>query len=109
MTIPHWLFVGGMVCVLLFSFYQMGKAALDFRRDYPRYRGVLGRLESFERHCFKSGLGLFFIIPFLKHGEHSKGYLIQVLAEVGTALAGGMFLIGVIAFIRELHNTNSNS
>ena len=105
----QWLTLGGLLAIFLFALYQMIKAAVDFRRDYPRYRGIYSQLESFEKHCFKSGLSLFFLIPIVKNSKYSQDYIFQVLSEIGTALAGGMFLIGVIAFIRELHNSRSNT
>ncbi|EPR7547188.1 hypothetical protein KW497_10525 [Vibrio fluvialis] len=109
MSAMQWLTLGGSLAILLYALYQMIKAAVDFRRDYPRYRGIYSQLESFEKHCFKSGLSLFFIIPIVKNSKYSQDYIFQVLSEIGTALAGGMFLIGVIAFIRELHNSRSNT
>ncbi|ENP8453112.1 hypothetical protein [Vibrio parahaemolyticus] len=109
MSAMQWLTLGGLLAIFLFALYQMIKAAVDFRRDYPRYRGIYSQLESFEKHCFKSGLSLFFLIPVVKNSKYSQDYIFQVLSEIGTALAGGMFLIGVIAFIRELHNSRSNT
>ncbi|CAI2314186.1 MULTISPECIES: hypothetical protein [Vibrio] len=109
MSAMQWLTLGGLLAIFLFALYQMIKAAVDFRRDYPRYRGIYSQLESFEKHCFKSGLSLFFLIPIVKNSKYSQDYIFQVLSEIGTALAGGMFLIGVIAFIRELHNSRSNT
>ncbi|MFQ2472337.1 hypothetical protein [Aeromonas rivipollensis] len=109
MPAMQWFTLGGLLTIFLFAFYQMIKAALDFRRDYPRYRGIYSQLESFEKHCFKSGLSLFFVIPIIKNSKFSQDYIFQVVSEIGTALAGGMFLIGVIAFIRELHNSRHNT
>ncbi len=109
MSAMQWLTLGGLLAIFLFALYQLIKAAVDFRRDYPRYRGIYSQLESFEKHCFKSGLSLFFLIPIVKNSKYSQDYIFQVLSEIGTALAGGMFLIGVIAFIRELHNSRSNT
>lgn len=109
MPAMQWFTLGGLLIIFLFAFYQMIKAALDFRRDYPRYRGIYSQLESFEKHCFKSGLSLFFVIPIIKNSKFSQDYIFQVVSEIGTALAGGMFLIGVIAFIRELHNSRHNT
>ncbi|MGI2784479.1 hypothetical protein [Vibrio alginolyticus] len=109
MSAMQWLTLGGLLAIFLFALYQMIKAAVDFRRDYPRYRGIYSQLESFEKHCFKSGLSLFFLIPIVKNSKYSQDYIFQVLSGIGTALAGGMFLIGVIAFIRELHNSRSNT
>ena len=108
MPAMQWLTLGVLFVIFIFALYQMVKAALDFRRDYPRYRGIYSQLESFEKHCFKSGLSLFFVIPIIKNSKFSQDYIFQVVSEIGTALAGGMFLIGVIAFIRELHNSRHN-
>lgn len=87
----------------------MGKAAIGFYRDYPRYSMIFSRLENYEKHCFRSGLSLFFIIPIIKGSEYADIFIFQVVSEIGTALAGGLFLIGVIAFIRELHTSNSET
>lgn len=109
MQIFEWLTILAFLTMLLYSLFQMGKAAIGFYRDYPRYSVVFSRLENYEKHCFKSGLSLFVIIPIMKGSEYSDIFIFQVLSEIGTALAGGLFLIGVIAFIRELHTSNSEA
>ncbi|EOX1512574.1 TPA: hypothetical protein ACMDOM_003527, partial [Vibrio cholerae] len=108
-SVGQWLFIGMMALILIYAFYQMGKAGLDFYKNYPHYKSTFSRLKNFEKHCFKSGLSLFFIVVFLKNSDYAQDYIFQVLGEISTALAGGMFLTGVVAFIRELHSTQNNT
>lgn len=97
------------IVVLGLAIYFCVMAARDFKKNFPRYKGIWKSMESFERHLFNGGLWLFFAIPIVKNHKSGDVYLVQVLTEILPALASGMFLAGIIAFIRELHKYDSST
>lgn len=90
---------------LSFLFFLFTTSALLIKEFKPsgKYRRAWSSTENFERHLLVTGFFLFFAVPMFTSPTFADAYLFKVLAAMLPAMASGMFLVGCIAFFRELH------
>lgn len=102
----------GIFLIVVVFFIPLGYlvyAAFDLVRDFPRFRRVWNRMPNFEKHLTKAGLLMFLPLPLLKASDWAKDYVFAVIIEMLPAIAGGFFVAGIIAFVREFHANESES
>lgn len=75
----------------------------DLRRNWPLITKAWKQMEAFERGFMPMGLTLFVLFPALQDHPAADWYFARVVMEVLPALAGGLFVAGVIAFSRQVH------
>ncbi len=91
-----------IVCICGIVFFV--SAFVDIYKNYPKTKLVWKRLASFERHLFKIGVMLSCTIPLVKESMNNSNYISKVLAELFPAIATSVFIVGLVAFVRELHD-----
>ncbi|MDC5855954.1 hypothetical protein [Vibrio europaeus] len=96
-----------VVIFALIPIVYLGFNLWELYKSFPKVKAVWSRLARFEQHLFLMGLMLFLPIPMLKNSEFKDVYVFQLFIEAFPAMAGGMFVAGLIAYVRELHAYDS--
>lgn len=84
-------------------FVFLAYSVRDIRRNWPLITMAWNQMEAFERGFMPMGLTLFVFVPALQDHPAADWYFARVVIEVLPALAGGLFVAGVIAFSRQVH------
>ncbi|EJO2026758.1 hypothetical protein NRC85_004992 [Vibrio parahaemolyticus] len=95
-----------LAIIVIFALIPVGYIGFtlwELYKSFPKAKAVWRRLARFEQHLFLMGLMLFFPIPLIKDTPHKDVYIFQLLIEAFPAIVGGMFVAGLIAYVRELH------
>jgi len=66
-------------------------------------------MASFEKICLKTGLLLYVTIPFLKEHPSNESYIAKVSIDIFTALAGALFVLGALAFLKYVHEHSKSN
>ena len=92
-----------VVIFALIPVVYVGFNLWELYKSFPKVKAVWSKLARFEQHLFLMGLMLFLPIPLIKNSEFKDVYVFELFIEAFPAMAGGMFVAGLIAYVRELH------
>ena len=100
-----------MVLVLFFllvigSFFFLARSLW---KDKEMFFLSWKEMTSFERICLKTGLLLYITIPFLKDHPSNESYIAKVSIDIFTALAGALFVLGALAFLKYAHEHSKSN
>ncbi|PCJ14506.1 MAG: hypothetical protein COB04_15195 [Gammaproteobacteria bacterium] len=92
-----------LVSILLANVVFVVWSCLEFKKDWPIISDAWGKTEAFEKRLLYMGLSLFVFIPALKEHPASSWYISKVIIEILPAMAGSLFVAGILAFMRQVH------
>ncbi len=73
----------------------------------PAFRAAWRRTDQTARFAFNLGGLLFFTIPVIKNHPAHDAYAVQVIVEMLPAVAGGLFVAGLLALMQQLRQVDS--
>lgn len=75
----------------------------------PAARSAWHEMSRFERYCLLVGLWTYLGLPALTTNPSASPYFGQFTSEIVGAIANGLFLVGVLAFLSRLHAESSKN
>lgn len=72
-------------------------------RDWPNFKNSWAAMSNFEQYCLIVGFIAYLGLPLLSSHPAAPSYIGQVGIKVFEAIANGLFLVGVLAFVKNLH------
>jgi hypothetical protein len=85
---------------IIFIFWSI----FQLKKDWPVIFSAWKQMETFEKTLLSIGFSFFVCVPILKEHPASDWYLVKVMIEIFPAMAGGFFVAGVLAFMRQVHD-----
>ncbi|MCG5526362.1 hypothetical protein LRB11_15735 [Ectothiorhodospira haloalkaliphila] len=103
--IYSWAILLVFVLLVLGSFFFLARSLWQ---DKEMFFGSWKEMTSFEKISLKVGLILYVAIPFLKEHPSKDWYVTQISIDILTALAGALFVLGALAFLKYAHERNKS-
>jgi len=95
-----WLILVLFALLVIESFFFLVRSLW---KDKEIFFASWKEMKSFERTCLQVGLLLYITIPLLKEHPSKDSYVAKVLIDIFTALAGALFVLGALAFLKYAH------
>lgn len=93
------------ILLVILSFFFLVRSLW---KDKEIYFASWKEMTSFEKICLKLGLLLYITIPLIKEHPSKDSYIAKVSIEIFTALAGALFVLGALAFLKYAHEHNKS-
>ncbi len=97
------------ILLSVFFFLVVGmlvRVFLGLWKDRTKLRRAWNALPSWERACLQIGTLFYACLPMLKSHPSSNSYIVEFLISLMQAMANGMFIVGVLAFLQKGHDLN---
>ena len=101
-----WLILALFALLVIGVFFFLGKSLW---KDKEMFFTSWRKMTSFEKSCLKSGFLLYITLPLLKEHPSKDSYITKVSIEIFTAIAGALFVLGVLAFLKYAHEQNESN
>lgn len=98
-----------LIILLLVTLIYIAYAVYKLKQNWHIVTLAWENTEELSRDLLIMGGLMFLIIPVLKGHPASDSYIAQVSMEMLPALAGSFFVVGVIAFIKEIREIRDNA
>lgn len=93
------------ILLVILSFFFLVRSLW---KDKEIYFASWKEMTSFEKICLELGLLLYITIPLIKEHPSKDSYIAKVSIEIFTALAGALFVLGALAFLKYAHEHNKS-
>jgi hypothetical protein len=90
--------------ILLANITFITWSAVRLKKDWPVISSAWRETEVFEKTLLSIGLSFFICVAILREHPASDWYLVKVMIEIFTAMAAGFFVVGVLAFMKQVHD-----
>ena len=87
---------------IVFVIGYLAWGILDIVRNAPKFHYAWRLTDETSRFSFNLGWMLFLVIPMVRNLFGRDHYLAQVLLEILPAVAGGLFVAGLLALMTQL-------
>ena len=101
-----WLVLVLFVLLIIGSFFFLARSLW---KDKEMFFASWKEMTSFEKICLKIGLLFYVIIPFLKEHPSNESYIAKVSIDIFSALAGALFVLGALAFLKYAHEHSKSN
>ncbi|WP_457573276.1 hypothetical protein [Desulfolithobacter sp.] len=78
----------------------------SLREDKGLFLHSWRRMTSFERNELQIGLILYAVLPLFKEHPANGSYIAKIFIDIFTALAGALFTMGALTFLKHLHEVS---
>ena len=95
-----------IITVLLCLFSH---SIIQLKHDWPLVKEAWSQMDRLEKNMLIIGFLIFILIPSIKSHPSSDWYITQVALDILPALAGSLFVAGVISFMKQSHRIKNNS
>ena len=101
-----WIILVLFILMIIGSFFFLARS---LRKEKEIFFASWKEMTSFEKICLKTGLLLYATIPFLKGHPSKDSYIAKVSIDIFTALAGALFVLGALAFLKYVHEHSKSN
>ena len=83
--------------------------SIDIWKERGHLMKIWENVPRYEQKALIVGLLLFLAIPLLKGHSAHESYIPAVLIELVYSTAGALFVLGILAFLKEGHSLRNNN
>jgi len=95
-----WLILVLFALLAIGSFFFLARSLW---KDKEMFFASWNEMTLFERACLQISLLFYITIPLLKEHPSKDSYIAKVLIDISIELAGVLFVVGALAFLKYAH------